>query len=370
MFPEARLSRVGFADALGGEPDRSSWFASKTRQTLRTLSSSAPTPPSDRGAKLDAVRNQLFDPDDSLASSPLGIPRIEIPVGEFRIPPVEIPDMLPQQQLMLAATANALDHAGVGRSLGDRTGVFVGVSLDPNATNYHCRWAISAAAKSWSEQLGLRLSDAELNAWIEDLQTAFGPPLTANRVMGNLAAITASRIAREFDIGGPSFTIAADEDSGLRAVEIAVGLWSAASWTRRSSAHVEFGSDIRARLADLAADGSIPANDSAIAFILKRRSDAERDGNPVLAKLRLSEGFVPSPLKGRGLGRGVRGLVKRSPPLPRPLSPVAGARGEKKSPLSLTLFPETGARGLRKMDRRPPSPIPPPASVSPSPPPA
>ena len=43
---------------------------------------------------------------------------------------------------------------------------------------------------------------------------------------GALAAgagsIAASRIAREFHFGGPSFTIAAEENSGVRALEVAV----------------------------------------------------------------------------------------------------------------------------------------------------
>ena len=46
-----------------------------------------------------------------------------------------------QQQLMLHMVSRALEQAGTGRSLGNRTGVFIGVSLDPNTTNFHCRWA-------------------------------------------------------------------------------------------------------------------------------------------------------------------------------------------------------------------------------------
>ncbi len=40
--------------------------------------------------------------------------------------------------------------------------------------------------------------------------------------MGSLGSIVASRIAREFHLGGPSFTISSEESSGLRALEIAV----------------------------------------------------------------------------------------------------------------------------------------------------
>jgi PfaB family protein len=261
---------------------------------------------------LDAVGERLFGNDDSRPVAPLcwgveqsrwfaeesprrdlaayALERIEIPVGEFRIPPTELPDLLPQQQLMLQVTARALAQAGVGRSLGNRAGVFLGVSLDPNTTNFHCRWAIASCAKEWACRLRLPLSRPQLDRWIEDLQSAFGPPLTPNRVMGNLAAITASRIAREFDVGGPSFTISADEDSGLRAVEAAVKALQRRELDLAVVGAVDFGSDVRAQLADLADNEQVKANDAAAVFLLKRRSDAARDGNRILVKIDIPHG--------------------------------------------------------------------------------
>src|SRR5581483_1628863 len=92
---------------------------------------------------LRRVQEQLFaGPSLNRQPAALNIPQINIPLGEFRIPPLELEDMLPQQQLMLQVSAAAIDDAGCPRELGDRTGVFVGISLDPNTTNFHCRWAI------------------------------------------------------------------------------------------------------------------------------------------------------------------------------------------------------------------------------------
>ncbi len=221
--------------------------------------------------------------------SAFGIDQIQIPVGEFRIPPRELPDMLPQQQLMLQVTARALDEAGVGRTLGDRAGVFLGVSLDPNTTNFHCRWVIAEKAADWAKERGLSLTADELVAWTAKLQDEFGPPLTPNRVMGNLAAITASRIAREFDVGGPSFTISANETSGLRAVEAAIGALERGELDLAIVGAVEFGSDVRAQLADRPSNSEAPANDGAAVFLLKRWSDAERDGNKILARFARSQ---------------------------------------------------------------------------------
>ena len=55
----------------------------------------------------------------------------------------------------------------------------------------------------------------------DELRDAFGPPLSANRTMGALGSIVASRVAREFRLGGPSFTVSAEETSGLRALDVA-----------------------------------------------------------------------------------------------------------------------------------------------------
>src|SRR5207237_3245301 len=80
-----------------------------------------------------------------------------------------------------------------------RTGAFVGLNLDLNTTNFHCRWAKPQAARD-----------------------EVGPPLTANRVMGSLGSVAASRAARAFGLGGPCFTLSSEESSGARAVELAV----------------------------------------------------------------------------------------------------------------------------------------------------
>jgi acyl transferase domain-containing protein/3-hydroxymyristoyl/3-hydroxydecanoyl-(acyl carrier protein) dehydratase len=171
-----------------------------------------------------------------------GVSEVKLPLGRFRIPPLEMQDMLPQQQLMLQVAAGAMEDAEVGsgdhrtpspsqinshvrqskdKSIGDRTGVFVGIELDPNTTNFHFRWSIEEDAPHWLEFLGISTTSEELGAWIQRLKDAACPPLTPNRVMGNLGGIVASRLAREFDIGGPSFTISCGRGSDLMALELA-----------------------------------------------------------------------------------------------------------------------------------------------------
>ena len=150
----------------------------------------------------------------------------KFPVGRFRIPPSELADMLPQQLLMLQVAANAWEDFA-GGPLADqprvRTGVFIGIGLDLNTTNFHVRWNMANHARAWAERLGLSADDDAVRAWTAALRDSASPPLTANRTMGALGGIVASRIARALRVGGPSFTISSEETSGVRALKVAVG---------------------------------------------------------------------------------------------------------------------------------------------------
>src|SRR5262249_16379559 len=145
---------------------------------------------------------------------------LEFRVDEFRIPPKELGEMLPQQLMMLRVPADAIPHAACDPRLGLRTSVLIGIGLDLNPTNFHLRWMLPKRARAWSRAQGLDLSPQDLTKWIGKLREASGPALTANRTMGSLGGLVASRIAREFRIGGPSFTVSCDETSGTQALAI------------------------------------------------------------------------------------------------------------------------------------------------------
>src|SRR5262249_31317254 len=118
---------------------------------------------------LDAFRRAVF------AEAPPGetslglMDELDLPLDRFRVPPKELEEMLPQQLLMLQVADEALrdvrsEEAGIAL----RTGVIIALDLDWHTTNFHLRWAAGSA----------------------------DPPLTANRTMGALASVAASRVAR------------------------------------------------------------------------------------------------------------------------------------------------------------------------------
>jgi PfaB family protein len=215
------------------------------------------------------------------------IDEVNVPLGRYRIPPTELKEMLPQQLLMLEVAANALEDANLSelsKQQQCRTGVFVGIELDLNTTNFHFRWMQKKYAREWLLHLGFQLNENDLNEWIENLKQAFGPALTANRTMGALGGIVASRIARAFRVGGPAFTISSEETSGLRALESGVRALQQKELDQVIVGAVDLASDIRAVKANAKQIDNIA--DAATAFVLKRHDDAVRDGDKVYALIK------------------------------------------------------------------------------------
>lgn len=207
-----------------------------------------------------------------------------IPPGQFRIPPKELEEMLPQQQLMLQVAAEALAQAGSSTEDRLTTGVFVGLGLDLNTTNFTLRWSLLEKARNWAKQQQLDLTETELREWTASLRDAAGPPLTANRTMGALGSVVASRIAREFRIGGPSFTVSSEESSAIRALEVAVRALQSGALDQAIVGAVDLAGDVRAALGQYSSHtGATLLGEGAAAFVLKRLSDAERDGDNIQA---------------------------------------------------------------------------------------
>ncbi|MDR3636594.1 MAG: beta-ketoacyl synthase N-terminal-like domain-containing protein [Isosphaeraceae bacterium] len=219
--------------------------------------------------------------------------QVTLPLDRFRIPPKELEEMLPQQSLMLRVAADAIREAGWDDRPRLRAGTFIGIGLDLNTTNFQLRWWVRQRAPQWSRALGLDLSGESFEDWVTALTDAAGPPLTANRTMGALGGLIASRIAREFRIGGPSFTISAEETSGTRALAVAARLLGQGELDEAVVGAVDLPGDPRAALSVLRRHESaqpdsppLVLGEGAVAFVLKRLADAERDGDRIFAVLK------------------------------------------------------------------------------------
>ena len=255
--------------------------------------------PPDRWRGYDAIALRRLDGCDPRGAY---IDSLAVPLGRFRVPPNEIPEILPQQLLMLQVAASALEDAGFDtRGPNVRAGAFIGMELDPNTSNYHLRWMMLPWARRWARELGLNLGEQELHEWVAALRDAAGPALNAPRVLGSLGSTIASRIAREFGFGGPSFAVSGGEASGLCALEGALRALQRNEIDTALVGAVDLCGDARAMLAanavrpfsksgaarpfDRRADGPVPG-EGAACVVLKRLCDAERDGDRVYAIVR------------------------------------------------------------------------------------
>ncbi|HTU19199.1 MAG TPA: beta-ketoacyl synthase N-terminal-like domain-containing protein [Gemmataceae bacterium] len=123
-------------------------------------------------------------------------------------------------------------------------------------------------------------------------------------------------MAREFHLGGPSFTLSSEESSGLRALEAAVRALQQGEIDQAIAGAVDLAGDVRAVLAthqhrpfsaagrvcpfDVGADGTLPG-EGAATVVLKRLDDAVRDGDTIHAVI-----------KGIGVAAGYELALKRA----------------------------------------------------------
>ncbi|QTA92088.1 beta-ketoacyl synthase N-terminal-like domain-containing protein [Desulfonema magnum] len=225
---------------------------------------------------------------------------VSLYIGEFNIPPNEIPDILPQQLLMLKVSARAMKDAGLPlREERPRMGTVIGMEFDFEATNFHQRWNLYNEVQTWKKKL--RIDDEEADAWLESLRDSFHPPLTSARTVGALGGIVASRIAREFRFGGPSFVVSGGSASGIRALEIGVRSLQQNETDAVLIGAIDLAGDVRNILTtntlrpftkkdeirpfDPAADGTLPG-EGAAAIIIKRLDQAIQDGDRIYSVIR------------------------------------------------------------------------------------
>jgi acyl transferase domain-containing protein len=324
-----------------------------TKALLTGKSAIGERPPSRWKETDSAVLEKLdgFDPQGAYMAD------ISIDAGEFRIPPNELNDILPQQLLALKVGAGAMADAGL--ALGEpreKMGVVVGIEFDFEATNYHLRWQLAKKVHRWNEMYGSTGNDALTNRWLENLRDQCSPPLTSPRVMGALGGIVASRMAREFRFGGPSFVVSNNAASGIQALQVALDLLKTESVEAMLVGAVDLAGEARSvirlnRLSKLsrgnrvrpfddAADGVLPG-DGAVGLVLKRLDQAKSDDDRVYA--------VIDHLGSSGGGNPLTSSIDKSCSF-HSLSKCFPPTGNNRQEVSLVMAHGTGIPGQDKIE--------------------
>ena len=219
---------------------------------------------------------------------------LELPLEGLRFPPRDLRQTLPQQLLVMEAAREAVSRC---RELPrERTSVLVGMGCDAEIARYGTRWRLAGWARDWA-------APAEPDpAWLARARDVVIPVLEAAGVVGTMPNIPANRLNSLLDLGGPSFTVSAEERSGLVALELAARALRAGEIDAALVGAVEVASDVHRAAAEavLGPDRSLPG-DAAVVLVLKRLEDARRDGEEVLALLPAA---APDEAPGLALGEG------------------------------------------------------------------
>ncbi|MEO6651915.1 MAG: beta-ketoacyl synthase N-terminal-like domain-containing protein [Ilumatobacteraceae bacterium] len=201
------------------------------------------------------------------------MPDIDLPIGDLKFPPNDLQAALGQQLAMLQVADEAI--AGCGSLPTDRTGVYVGMGTDPQTARFGARWRLPALARTWG-------ADQE---WAERARDEFGPALTAAGVLGSMPNLVANRLNSQYDLGGPSCTVSAEEHSGLDALRLAVTALRAGDIDVALVGAVDLSCDPAHRdAADLVLPSDRrPPGDAAVMLVVKRLDDAVRDRDRVFS---------------------------------------------------------------------------------------
>jgi PfaB family protein len=192
----------------------------------------------------------------------------ELDMQGLRFPPRDLEQTLAQQLAMLAAAREAL--AETTPLPHQRSAVLIGLEPDPEIARHGARW---------------RLTNGRDDDWAARARATLVPALEAAAVLGSMPNIPANRLNSQFDLGGPSFTLQAGAASGTHALRIAARALACGELDAAIVGAVDFGCEAVQR----AASGERPG-DAAVALVLKRLDDAQRDGDRVYALV--DEAFV------------------------------------------------------------------------------
>ena len=223
---------------------------------------------------------------------------IDLAVTGLRFPPKDLQQTLPQQLLVLdVARRLAARHPGLPA---EATTVLVGMGCDPEIARYSLRWRLDEWARHWAAA-----GEPVTAEWVEAARAALIPGLEAAGVVGTMPNIPANRINAQLNYSGPSYTVASEELSGLRALEIAVDALRRGEIDAALVGAVDLSVEPvhGAAAAELLAVGRQQPGDAAVMLLLKRAADVARDGERIVALIETAPGQDTRPDAQRlGLG--------------------------------------------------------------------
>lgn len=147
------------------------------------------------------------------------IESFDIDLLRHKFPPKDDDQPIPQHLLLLKVADNALQDAKLteGRSVA----VIVALGTELSLHQFRARLDLSWQIKESLRRAGVTLTPDEIAALEDIARDAINPAAQVNQYTSYIGNIIASRVAAQWDFSGPVFTVSADENSALRALELA-----------------------------------------------------------------------------------------------------------------------------------------------------
>ncbi len=204
-------------------------------------------------------------------------------------PPLALERTVRHQLLVLEAAREAARTVNLPR---ERTMVVIGTGVDPEVARAGARWRIP----HWLEESGVPVTAASADL----ARDAFTPPMTAEGVVGSMPNLAANRISTQLDLAGPSFTVSAEEASGLVALEAAARALRSGEVDAALVGATDLSCEAVHRAAVRESAPGVEPGDAAVVLVLKLLDAARRDGDTVVAVLDEEAGGEPDMVIGDG----------------------------------------------------------------------
>ena len=199
---------------------------------------------------------------------------IVLSMQKLGFPPHDLQESLAQQTSILAVVEEALQQ--VGGLNPDRTGVYIGMCVDPQASRHGLRVRLRELLDDGADMVGWR-----------EANPRSARHLTAAGVIGCMPNIPANRVHAQQDWRAPGFTVASEELSGVDALKLATRALQAGEIDYALVGASDFSHESAHRNA---ADRVLPKDrqrvgDAAVGLIVMRERDAIEKGYPVFASI-------------------------------------------------------------------------------------
>lgn len=145
----------------------------------------------------------------------------ELDFLRFRIPPAGDDHPIPQQLLALKTADRAIQDAGFRGSESRPVGVIIAMGTEVALHQVRGRCDLAWQLDAMLQTEGITLNDTQRLELETLLKDSIDAPAQLNRYISAIGNLMASRVAARWDFSGPAFTLAAEENSVFKALEIA-----------------------------------------------------------------------------------------------------------------------------------------------------